>query len=219
MESEREKRKIRILAFGDSLTAGLTGYQCYPYITTLKEDLEQNFPDILFQMFEVGWCGERVEKMITRLQSDVLSSNNNEHFDYILILGGTNNLSSSTAEFIYSSLETLHNLVLNNNNVTKTVAITIPEMSYPRGVMFEEDKRKEINDRLKEFAEKNERVLFFDLGKEILNGYKAKTPEREKYSEYWSDNIHFSKSGYQLFGHLLFKALQPHFLLSFSSTV
>ena len=214
---KRAKTTLRILAFGDSLTDGyILEKRSHPYSIQLKSKLQEleSVKDVNFEIEVEGVPGEEVDEMVERLEFYLQDCD--YYFDFILILGGTNNLDDSEGEFIYQSLEKLHKIALSHNNITKTVAISIPELYFRNG-LWENEKRIKVNNQLKKLSEENERILFFDLSSLIPNCSNPKTRDQFCFAHYWSDNIHFSEEGYDRFGLLLFQFLSPFIVSKFNS--
>jgi lysophospholipase L1-like esterase len=55
-----QKQPLRILCFGDSLTAGYSGFGAiyHPYHEVLKDRLTEEFPDLAVQIIESGVPGD-----------------------------------------------------------------------------------------------------------------------------------------------------------------
>jgi lysophospholipase L1-like esterase len=192
----------KILAFGDSLTAGYYrgGGSFNPYANRLGALLGSEW-----QVVEVGWSGETTTEMVRRLPTVLQAFKlENVTFDYILILGGTNDLFGNDAATITSNLVRLHKT--GRDYGAKTLAISIPEHGMERKKNFTMigEKRLQINEALRKLAAETESTAFFDLAVEIprfgLSDEEVKT--------FWDDGLHFTAKGYDRFGELVFERLR-----------
>lgn len=179
----------RILCFGDSLTEGLCNQRSWemkPYTTIFKELLGDRFI-----VCNAGVSGIRTSTMLEQIESELLSP-----YEYVLILGGTNDLSSSKVDTITSNLIGIHQKALNKG--IKTFALSIPQMVFGN-TLYKEEKRIAINENLKKFANETENCYYIDWATEIPNNYG--TPG----AQYWADNIHLNELGYTKMGKTIFE--------------
>ena len=108
-----KKHEMRILAIGDSLTAGYYnhGLSHHPYSLRLLQLISSL--DIAVTIDQKGVSGERVvPSMVRRLES--LLAEQNSPYDWMMILGGTNDLATSRpAEQIFNEgLKLMYDMVL-----------------------------------------------------------------------------------------------------------
>lgn len=85
---------LKILCFGDSLTAGYSqwGMQHYPYGVHLKDHLRAAFPNTRIVVDVEGMSGAQVRGQYTRRLNRVCMKAQDEPYDWIIIMGGTNDL-------------------------------------------------------------------------------------------------------------------------------
>jgi len=83
------RQQLKILAWGDSLTAGYFAGGSHPYSIELKCLIEAKYPNVNLTMDQQGLSGERTLEMSLRLKEYLKSS---AKFDFVLILGGTNDI-------------------------------------------------------------------------------------------------------------------------------
>lgn len=102
---------FRVLAFGASLTEGFAGGQItYPYADHLKAPLEAFFPkDTTVKIIVDGEGGDRVVsppgRFLPRITRDCAKRWDGNGCDWILIMGGTNDIGAGTkAEAVYEGL-------------------------------------------------------------------------------------------------------------------
>lgn len=183
--------EIRVLATGDSLTAGYHhwGLSYHPYTEKLKELI--NNPNVLID--NTGIPGETTEQIQARL---IDSLKNNSPYDYVILLAGTNDLGlrKSTQE-IQNNLFSMYESILQSGS--HLIAITIPQSGCSETNYV--NSRNTINQAIKVFAKKNKKnVTYVDL--ESLIPY-------EKGGDFWDDNLHFSRLGYDKMGELIYEAI------------
>ena len=130
------RQPLRLLAFGDSLTAGYYyfGSAYHPYAKHLSKLFESVRVPVVID--EKGVSGERaVPVMVQRLVA--LLGSNDSFYDWILILGGTNDLGSrlSVADIFEQGLKSMYEMVLHRTSTnTKLVVMTILQINfYPQG--------------------------------------------------------------------------------------
>ena len=199
----KKARSISIIAYGDSLTNGLTPGtdELFPYAPHLESALQENFPRIKITIHQggiSGWSPERlledadhedgIRSLIHRVQDPPAS--------LVILLAGTNGLKKNEPEQIFSSVMKLHEFVL-NEGINQTIAIGIP----PLGPVIY-DKKLELkinttNDYIQEFCETSDEVTFIPFP-----FWFAVDDDR------WSsDTLHLSPKGYQVMGEMLAPAV------------
>ncbi|XP_048590337.1 uncharacterized protein LOC125556681 [Nematostella vectensis] len=207
-----QESNIKILSFGDSLTAGtLTrgdDQNMHPYSKQLQELLSQHFKKE-FKVQSDGLPGDRVQAgMASRLRKQLVR----DKFDWIIILAGTNDLSyqyMKRKEFprvtINGMLKSLINLhEMSQTNGTRTVVVTVParecEEKEPICIRHKLE-RKKFNKHLRIYAEKNKpKTIVADVAKEM---------PFKKFKSLWSkDGLHFTEKGYDKLATIIFSALK-----------
>lgn len=104
-------KAFRLLAFGASLTEGYVGgLHTYPYAAYLKAPLEALFPkDTTVEIIIDGEGGDRAVsppgRFLPRLRRDCENKGKEGGYDWVLIMGGTNDLGAGTKpELVYEGL-------------------------------------------------------------------------------------------------------------------
>lgn len=184
-------RTVRILCYGDSLTAGMAppNRQLCPYATSLQDALDSN--NSQYHVDHIGLPGWTTQRFLDKLDEGVglrhdLSSH--ETTDVVILLGGTNDLrvpGDDSARVISKNLFKLHEMAL-ASGATHSLALAIPpagqRLHRPEELKAVED----INSQLQEYAAANEKITFvafpFDFEHDGPN---------------WSvDGLHLSCQGY-----------------------
>lgn len=194
----------RILCYGDSLTAGTSGYSLYPYAPYL----EKAFNDRQDRQHEIvvrhrglpGWTAaamvEEVDGPSTGLRSAI---RNAPGLSLVIILAGTNDMGYGHGETrIMDDILQLHKIAL-EEDVPKTIAISLPPSGY-----------QSFNDEARKLADQINRSL-----KEACNGANSRTIfvpfpfEYERGGAYWDpDSLHFSELGYKTLGESLIATVE-----------
>lgn len=94
MENTSSSSSLKILCFGDSLTAGYSRYGMlhYPYSEYLKEKLRAAFPSVDIGIDVEGMSGAQVQgQYMGRLNRACVKAENG-FYDWIIVMGGTNDL-------------------------------------------------------------------------------------------------------------------------------
>lgn len=199
-------RDRTIIAFGDSLTAGL-------YISADPKDklghhpytmeLQRLFRNTSAVIEARGVNGEKSTEMLYKLPTLLKEKRKDPIF--VIILAGTNDLAGKIShKSIVWHLKRLHNAVQQYSLQIKrniyTVAVSIPQASsWP----IKESDRVSVNRDLKEYAERcNSSVSYLDLNEHF-------NTTKEGNLKLWStDFVHFSKLGYDRMGHLLYQKME-----------
>ncbi|KAI1371690.1 SGNH hydrolase [Hypoxylon crocopeplum] len=187
---------LRILCFGNSLTAGYPAGQ--PYAEKLKEKLEEAFQGHGFGGVEYeveGEPGDLVTRgnFVPRMQDSWrIALKHKQPYDWTIVLGGTNDLGWGCAvDDIVAGLKRTWDIPLSKGK--KVLALTIPD-TRARYKNIKEC-RDEVNTAIKEYKRKN--FFYFDLNKAVP--YHDMVPsDRPKY---WNmDGVHLTAEGYNLMG-------------------
>lgn len=101
-------KSLRILCFGDSLTAGYSsyGYSHYPYAAQIQKELKKAFPAAEAQVVVSGLSGDRVVAgQFLRRMKGMCATDDYPPYDWIIVLGGTNDLGwSEPPDKVYQAL-------------------------------------------------------------------------------------------------------------------
>lgn len=204
-----DPQQIRILCFGDSLTAGYNkhGKSFYPYCSPLGNVLRYHSRyNILTEA--KGIVGEMAHKQMTHRLPLVLG-NATFQYDWIIILGGTNDILhvknfGDDDEFlnqlediwqprITKDIEKLHQIAYTYG--AHTVLLTIPENSIEAWPGYHPllKMREKINDSLRDFAyDSKGRTVLCDLAKLVPR--RSLGPAMENII--WDDHLHMTPQGY-----------------------
>ncbi|GAM43934.1 hypothetical protein TCE0_060f19153 [Talaromyces pinophilus] len=211
---------LKILCFGNSLTAGFRSYGIepnHPYALTLKEQLLSAELDAsllggdgLVDIDVEGQPGDLVNSPPGRFLERMKRRLDAKTYDWIIVLGGTNDLGygSFSADQIYSGLKATWSLALSSSPTTKLLALTVPECAYKSAKL--DRNRDTLNKFILEHVE--ERFYALDL-KSAIPYHDMNEQRRE---EIWDDGLHFTDKGYDLMGEVISERLLE--LLTTSST-
>lgn len=194
-----------VIAFGDSLTHGLfvsadpmNRRGEHPYSIALQS-LMRNMSVVVE---ERGINGEKAAELMYKLPPLLKEKRADPIF--VIILAGTNDLAYKLSHnSIVWHLKKMHNAVqlhaLHIKRNIYTIAMSIPELKW--GV--KDSDRLAVNRDMEEYARRcNSSVAYLDLNEK----FNQSVPENTKF---WStDNVHFSKVGYDKIGHMLFKKME-----------
>ncbi|CAE8587801.1 unnamed protein product [Polarella glacialis] len=140
--------------------------------------------------------------MLERLPK-LLKSLAPQNVDVVLILGGTNDMTSLEAEQIVSNLVALHEMAHGAGATTGVLSVPEARVGANLDVDPSPQKREKVNQALRDFALRHSQKCFFvDVA--------AAFPQTAATSELWDgDGLHFSEKGYMALGDLLAKAQLP----------
>ena len=219
-QQAKSETTIRILCFGDSLTAG-SGWDTnisHPYSAKLQEHFDNHDKTVLgpsirpiFRVDNAGIPGERVkEEMLPRLYQTLQRAG--AKYNWVIILGGTNDVKKyreNAASFDIQDSKSIFHALVNLHNIShtfgaKTVAVSIPDRECEgSGTCFHlKEAHLKINELLKEFSSRNkEKVILADLASEVFL-------PRDK--RLWGDPTHFNKQGYDKMADVIYNAMKEH---------
>lgn len=158
------KRALRILCFGDSLTAGYSGLgsSYNPYAERLAARLEKAFPNLRLETEVDGAPGDLVYapmgKFVSRMESHFdpdEEATATPPYDWVIVLGGTNDLAFSIdVEKVFEAMRTVWEMPLRRG--CKVLAMTVPEAGV-KGSARERArlKREKLNDMIRGHKAKN----------------------------------------------------------------
>lgn len=104
-------KSLRILCFGDSLTAGYTMYgtEHHPYADHLRVGLELLLSSSEIQAEVAGFSGDQVQGSYLNRIKAKCPMTTERRYDWIIIMGGTNDLAwGQQPEQIYEGLSKFH---------------------------------------------------------------------------------------------------------------
>jgi lysophospholipase L1-like esterase len=203
-------KPLGILAFGDSLTAGYCdrGFSMHPYSRRLNQLFaESNVPT---NIDEKGVSGELVNPSMTRRLKSLLADATCPDYDWIIILGGTNDLANnkSSDEIFDRGLESMYDAVLSwRRRTTQLVIVTVPENGCLTDNHPRETTRQQINEFIRHLAanhSEKERIRLVDLDRDIPYHQPKHGQQRHLM---WDDPVHFTPTGYDHMGALIFGAI------------
>ncbi|ERS96156.1 GDSL-like lipase/acylhydrolase [Sporothrix schenckii 1099-18] len=201
-------RPLRILCFGDSLTAGYTqdGLQYHPYLHMVRRKLQEAFPGLQVDIEADGLDGGLTQHFSSRLRTVYRERGTPQDsiFDWVIVLGGTNDLAiNSRPETIFEHLERTWSFA--KLRKTKVLALTVPEVAIqrrPGGPVNRINKRRdELNSLILGYTSSNFHAFDF---KKAFSYEDMSADERRRY---WDDAVHFSPDGYDRMGELVAESL------------
>lgn len=190
---------MRILCFGDSLTAGYSGMgtSYTPYHVILVRRLEQAFPDLKVEIEEDGVPGDVTGMYMGRILKHF--GRGKKPFDWTIVLGGTNDLAYSISPTsIFENLSKTWSVALNSGS--KVLALTVPECgpkgSPPNGSIRDKmaQNKAELNDLIKNYEKRGYHAFDFHA---TLPYHSLSSADNKRY---WDDLIHLTPDGYDLMG-------------------
>lgn len=201
---------VRIICFGDSLTAGFQSPTrdnpqggATPYGESLQEKIGS-----AGQVFISGLCGELTGEMVLRFRRDVLAREPH----YVVILGGTNDLGwNGPTHEIMRNLVKMYEQTLAAGGVP--VPVTVPSLRVEDAGNSREgiewvaghlERRYELNRLILDYVQSKNltAVDLFTATAEPETNLLAR--------EYSNDGLHLTTAGYRLFADLVYRqVLQP----------
>ncbi len=206
----------RILAFGDSLTAGYyrSGLSFAPWAPVVQRIVNVKAVD------HIGLSGWTTDQMAKALDDAVcndlagrkwsglrhrlgIAASRGAPYDCVLVLGGTNDLAQqTTAAEIVRNLEKLHRVA--HAHGACSVAFSIPPSRAAQHVKWLGALRSEANDAIRAWAEAQPRELVAFVDGATL------VPMAEEDSEFWEpDGLHMTAKGYEEFGTRMAPLIEP----------
>lgn len=195
MTPSGSSKSVRILCFGDSLTAGYSrfGTEHFPYNQFLQKTIEACLPEYKISTEADGESGDRVRGgfFFNRMKKQFPGPSSSTPYDWTIILGGTNDLGlGGHPDKIFGSLKELWKIPLSNGS--RVLALTVPEVGARIGEL--DRKRNELNNLIK--GHKEDGFHVYDLHS-VVPYFSLSDAERKKY---WDDRVHFTRDGYALIG-------------------
>lgn len=182
----------RVLAFGDSLTAGTSGYELFPYAPVLEKALQRENTAVRHRGMP-GWTTQMMLDNLDDGQTGLRSAISKGHPDVVIILAGTNDLGyGESEETITNNLKKLHGICY-ENGVARTVAVGVPPSGYQAQVKKAADLVEAINGNLQRFAESGTKTTYTPFPFRFEQGGE----------NWYFDGLHFSETGYRVLGESL----------------
>jgi lysophospholipase L1-like esterase len=184
-------KTVKIVALGDSLTVGETGFSdsdesvSYPkYLEILaKQHLTSLQSDVEVNVLNGGINGDLTSGMLERFSRDVVD----EKSDYVVILGGTNDIGwGFDPAIIAHNLTTMYDAALNKG--IAPVACSVPSILGFDALI---PPRLQLNRMIRTEAEKRS-VPFVDFFTAT-----ADTQTNRLSDDYSADGLHLTTKGYQ----------------------
>lgn len=141
------QRPLRILCFGDSLTAGYTasGLKYHPYHKVLGRKLREAFPGLRVEISSDGLDGGLTQHFSWRLRTIYREHGPPQEvpFDWIIVLGGTNDLSLHVPPgTIFEHLERTWSFA--KLRKCKVLALTVPALALTRDTGLMDDRDRQL---------------------------------------------------------------------------
>ncbi|KAI4123789.1 MAG: hypothetical protein LQ338_005093 [Usnochroma carphineum] len=138
-------KSLRILCFGDSLTAGYSGYGYfhYPYAAQIRKKLKDEMPDTEATVDVSGLSGDRViaGQFLRRIKG-MCEKAKDAPYDWVIVLGGTNDMAwSERPDKIYEALKNVWRVALDTG--ANVLALSVLEAEYTSGDIVQ--RRKDLN--------------------------------------------------------------------------
>ena len=187
--------KRLIVAFGDSLTVGYQSptmlhpwYRETPYADFLSARMNKNGRPV--NIIVRGISGELTHEMVSRFHRDAI-----EHKpDYVIILGGTNDLGWGVPiDEIISNIGSMYEQAISSG--IRPVGVTVPSI---RDFDFLIPQRLELNNKIKSECE-SLAISCVDLFTALAEPGAFRLAE-----EYSNDGLHLTTEGYRLLADLLY---------------
>lgn len=124
--TQKPKRSLRILCFGDSLTSGYPF--SHPYATSLTSILSRALPNLHIEPHVDGSPGDTVVggTFLQRIEPKFLAVGGGNPFDWTVVLGGTNDLSFAIEPAtVFAGLRRVWAVPLSKGG--RVLACTVPE--------------------------------------------------------------------------------------------
>ncbi|KAL9598079.1 MAG: hypothetical protein Q9219_004710 [cf. Caloplaca sp. 3 TL-2023] len=191
---ENPPKSLRILCFGDSLTAGYSGfgYFHYPYAKQVREKLKEHLPDTDAIVDVSGLSGDTVTNgQYLKRMKGMCTKADHAPYDWVIVLGGTNDLAwSERADRIYEALKKVWTVALDCG--ANVLAASVLEAEHTTGDVVQ--RRKELNSLIESHQE--DRLHYLDLCTAVPY-FTMNDTMREMI---WDDGLHLTMDGYEMMG-------------------
>ena len=182
----------RVLAFGDSLTAGTSGPELFPYAPYLEQAIQRENTAVRHRGMP-GWTTQNMLDDLDGERTGLRTAIKGGNPDVVIVLAGTNDMGYGfTAEKITDNLLQLHS-TCHENGVAHTVAVAVPPSGYQSQVEAAAALADAVNQNLRSFAESEKRATFVPFP----------FPFEQGGENWYQDTLHFSEKGYRVLGESL----------------
>ncbi|KAL8770993.1 MAG: hypothetical protein Q9209_003412 [Squamulea sp. 1 TL-2023] len=174
---------LRILCFGDSLTAGYSsyGYSHYPYAAQIRKELKKAFPATEVDVVVSGLSGDCVVagQFLRRIKG-MCATGDYPPYDWVIVLGGTNDM----------AWKDVWTVALNTG--AHVLALNVLEAEHTSGGIIE--RRNELNGMIAQHSE--DRWHHMDLCAAVPYFDMSETMR----PRIWDDGLHLTMAGYEMMG-------------------
>lgn len=194
----------RVLAYGDSLTAGYHqhGMAFHPYANRLSAKIGS-------KVEHVGLSGWTIEKMIQHSDwpacTDVTSrtwpglafeldraKDEDKSYTHVVLLGGTNDMCHSSPETIVQGLHQWHQIAWDRG--AKTLALTVPGLAVERTMRQVTQGRHIVNEGIRQMVSSyTDNAFLVEIDAAVPH---LELDENERYQLWESDGLHMTPEGY-----------------------
>lgn len=202
---------IRVLGFGDSLTAGTPGYD--PELKEGDEESQYSYwlekraleeADLEVRFENRGVPGELAQNMFPRMKR--ILRGRGAVYDVAVILGGSNDIGwGYSIDAVVSAVTGLWDVCLEEG--IPVIGCTIPPIAHIFGGI--QSMQANINRLLTEAISERERALLVDLFTPLSDDNRLLRPEYDS-----GDGLHLSVSGYRRMGEAIWnlgvKKIRPY---------
>ncbi len=202
---------IRVLGFGDSLTAGTPGYD--PELKEGDEESQYSYwlekraldeADLDIQFENRGVPGELAQNMYPRMRRTL--QRRGSVYDVAVILGGSNDIGwGYSIKAVVSAITALWDTCLDEN--IPVIGCTIPPIGHIYGGI--QSMQANINRQLDEAIADRQKAVLVDLFNALSDEGRLLKPEYDS-----GDGLHLSVSGYRRMGEAIWsqgvKRIRPY---------
>jgi len=200
-----EKATVRVLGFGDSLTAGTPGYDPLSQWGDQKSqyghwivDLSEKERGMTIEFDNQGEPGELAQDMLPRLRRIM-----NQHgYSVVIILAGSNDIGwGHDAKTVYAHVSILWEHALDKG--PDVIACTVPPVGFPYPGL--QDTQSRFNEMVLGAASTHRNLVVVDLFDGLSNEQGLLIPGFDS-----GDGLHLNIDGYKRIGELIWhRALAP----------
>ncbi|KAL9065545.1 MAG: hypothetical protein Q9161_008149 [Pseudevernia consocians] len=188
-------KSLRILCFGDSLTAGYTryGWEFHPYADHLRAGLQLSLstPDI--EVDVAGLSGDQVQGSYLR-RIKAKCADTETPYDWIIVMGGTNDLAwGRPPDTIYEGLKKVWKVALDTG--ANVLALNVLEAEGSEDA--ENSERNSLNNKIDNHQE--DRYYSFDL----YSAIRYTGIDKDLRKKLWDDGLHLTSEGYKVMGDVI----------------